>query len=56
MGLFVEMKISKGGRVSKEQNVFLNALRQRGYAAYVCAGAAIAKEIIEAYLNTEAKL
>ena len=51
-GLRVEMKASKGGRVSDEQNTFLSALRQRGYAAYVCEGAAIAKQIIELYLDT----
>lgn len=49
-GLFIEMK-RKGGRVSKEQDEFLKALKKGGYLAGVCFGADNAIDILEWYLK-----
>lgn len=50
-GLFVEMKRTKGGTVSSEQKKWLGALRDAGYAAYVCKGWEAATDKILRYLN-----
>ena len=50
-GLFVEMKRTKGGRVSREQQAWLEALRFRGYAAAVCRGWEVAARVIEWYIK-----
>ena len=53
-GLYIELKRSKGGRVSEEQAAWITELRARGYAAEVCRGWEEAARVIEAYLRTEA--
>lgn len=50
-GLFIEMKREKGGRLSTEQRIWLDALRGQGYAAYVAYGWKDAATLIESYLN-----
>ena len=49
-GLFVEMKRTKGGRVSAEQQEWIIALQEQGYAAAVCRGWEEAARVILAYL------
>lgn len=49
-GLFVEMKISKGGVVSPSQAAFREALLARGYQSVICAGSAAAKIAISEYM------
>lgn len=49
-GLFVEMKI-KPNRISQEQNAWLAALSEQGYATSVCWSWDEAREVIEAYLG-----
>lgn len=39
VGVAIEMKRTKGGRVSPEQTAWLDGLRQRGWLCYVCKGA-----------------
>ena len=50
-GLWIELKAGKG-RLSKEQEDFLNRKTERGYFAVVCWGAEAAREIILCYLKT----
>lgn len=50
-GLFIEMKRTKGGRVSDSQESMLGLLSERGYQAIVCKGWVAAKDAIEAYLR-----
>ena len=50
-GLFVEMKRTKGGRVSAEQQAWITALREQGYAAAVCRGWEEAARVILAYIR-----
>lgn len=50
-GLFIEMKRTKGGRVSDSQESMLGRLAEQGYEAIVCKGWVAAKEAIEAYLQ-----
>lgn len=50
-GLYIEMKRTKGGTVSKEQKEWLEYLLEAGYLAVVCKGWEEAKEVIERYLN-----
>jgi len=50
-GLFVEMKVKKGGVESKPQKAWRLALRDRGYCAAVCKGADAAIETISHYLD-----
>ena len=52
-GLYIELKRLKGGKVSKEQAAWLDALREQGYAASVCRGWQEAAAVIEAYLGSE---
>lgn len=49
-GLFIEMK-TEVGRVSPEQTVMLNNLRNFGYEVHVCRSTDIAINIITAYLT-----
>ena len=51
-GLFVEMKRTKGGSVSKEQKDWIAYLQAQGYQAIVCRGFEEAKRGIECYLST----
>ncbi|MBQ9243546.1 MAG: VRR-NUC domain-containing protein [Proteobacteria bacterium] len=50
-GLFIEMKKSKGGRVSDAQKLYLDLLAESGYKVAVCHGWLEAKASIEAYLK-----
>ena len=50
-GLFVELKRTKGGRVSPEQREWMDALRERGYCAALCRGWEDAARIITWYLD-----
>ena len=50
-GLYIEMKRRKGGKVSSEQESWLDALRGQGYKAVICWGWEDAKNVIEGYLN-----
>ena len=52
-GLFIELKRTKGGRVSQEQEFWLRALRVTGYAAEVCHGWEDAAQVIMEYLRQE---
>ena len=54
-GLFVEMK-RLDGKVSKEQEDWIDYLRYAGYCAEVCYGAAEAIVRIEVYLNVPLNL
>ena len=49
-GLFIEMK-SKDGKVTKEQEIYLDILNEQGYKAVVCYGWNEAAKIIKEYLN-----
>lgn len=49
--LFVELKRIKGGRVSKEQKEWVEALTEAGCPAKVCLGAAEAIKFVEGFLN-----
>ena len=51
-GLFIEMKKTRGGRVSESQKVYLELLKDRGYAVAVCHGWLEAKQSIESYLRS----
>ena len=48
---FIEMKKTRGGRVSEAQRAYLDMLTGLGYLAVVCNGWLEAKQIIEQYLN-----
>jgi hypothetical protein len=50
-GLFIEMKKTKGGRVSSAQKEFMDLLFSAGYLAVVCHGWIEAKATIEHYLR-----
>jgi hypothetical protein len=50
-GLFIEMKKTKGGRVSDSQSSMIECLIQNGYAAVVCRGWIDAKTTIENYFK-----
>ena len=51
-GLYIEMK-ADGGRLSKDQKERLSALREQGYAAYVCRGWESARRLIMKYYELE---
>ena len=50
-GLFIELKRSKGGKVSEAQSDWLDKLKEQGYAAYVCHGWEAASSVIRAYME-----
>lgn len=50
--LFIEMKKSKGGRVSTEQKNIMDYLRKYGYQAEVCNGFDEAKKFIENFVDS----
>ncbi len=50
-GLFIEMKKTKGGRVSGKQKNMLEQLAEVGYKTVVCNGWLEAKAVIEEYLE-----
>lgn len=50
-GLFLEMKRTNKGAVSKEQKEFIESVSKQGYLALICRGWIVAKEVIEEYLN-----
>lgn len=52
-GLFVELKRTKGGRVSSEQAAWIRDLGAQGYCAAVCYGWEDARREIERYLRLE---
>ena len=52
-GLFIEMKKTKGGRVSDNQKIMLSAFSEQGYETQVCKGFEAAKSVIENYLKGE---
>lgn len=52
-GLYIELKRTKGGHVSPEQERWISALREQGYAALVARGWEQAREIITEYLEVE---
>ena len=49
--LYIELKRKKGGRVSEEQRVWIDALNRAGNKALVCRGFDEARKAIEEYLN-----
>jgi len=49
-GLAIELKKETGGRATKEQTEWIEALRNRGYAAYICHGFEAAQYIIDEYM------
>ena len=52
-GLFIEMKKTKGGRVSDNQKMMLDVFSEQGYETQVCKGFEAAKSVIENYLGEE---
>lgn len=52
-GLYIEMKRTEGGKLSKSQEKFIADVKDQGYAAIVCFGFEEAKEIILQYLNNK---
>lgn len=53
-GLYIELKRTQGGRVSKDQAAWLDALQRRGYRAVVCYGWEEAASEILAYVRMDA--
>ena len=49
-GLFIELKTLKG-RATTAQKEWINDLKERGYAAYVCKGVDEITETIDAYMG-----
>ena len=52
-GLYIELKRSKGGRVSSDQTIWLEKLMRHGYAVALCFGWDDARDIIIKYLEVE---
>ena len=52
-GLYIEMKRTKGGRVSPQQAAWLEKLAHEGYATAICRGWEQARDVIERYLANE---
>lgn len=50
-GLFIEMKRRDGGKESREQRDFREAVIAQGYKAVVCKGWEEARKVLEDYLN-----
>lgn len=53
--LYIELKRRKGGRVSEEQRVWIDALNRAGNKAVICKGFDEAKAAIEEYLKGDKK-
>ena len=51
--LYIEMKRTKGGKLSKSQEKFIADVKNQGYAAVACFGFEEAKAIILQYLNNK---
>lgn len=54
-GLYIEMKRQKGGRVSDAQRRWLEDLERQGYRAEIACGWQEAAQILEIYLQGEAR-
>lgn len=54
-GMFIELKRRRGGVVSKDQQQWIDDLREQGYHAIVCRGFDEAKEQLTEYLKPEKK-
>lgn len=52
-GLFIELKRTKGGRVSDNQQKWIDLLNRRGYRAVVCYGADEAIKEIKSYFGAK---
>ena len=52
-GLFIELKRTRGGRVSPEQTRWIRNLNDQGYYAAVCIGWENASQLLLAYLRGE---
>ena len=52
-GLFIEMKKPKTGKVSSNQDEWLDTLAYNGYQTEVCYGFDEAKSVIDAYFKTD---
>lgn len=52
-GLYIELKRASGGRVSKEQVAWMDALTRQGYRCALCRGWNEARKVIEEYLTVE---
>lgn len=52
-GLWLELKRSKGGRLSGEQSKWLERLTDQGYRCVVCRGAGEAMDAVREYLGEE---
>ena len=52
-GLYIELKRREGGRVSPEQNMMIDALREQGYRVEVCRGWEAARDVIAGYMDDE---
>lgn len=50
-GLFIELKRRKGGRVSEDQQIWIERLNRLGYRAVICRGWDAARAEIELYLR-----
>ena len=50
-GLYIELKRTKGGKISEKQKEWLDALEKEGCCAAVCHGWDEAREKIETYLD-----
>jgi hypothetical protein len=50
-GLFIELKRSKGGRLTVEQSMIHRRLREQGYRVEVCLGAEEAIKCLKDYLG-----
>jgi len=49
--LYIELKRTKGGRVSREQTEWMEALMQQGHMVAVCQGWKMASDVIMNYLR-----
>lgn len=55
-GLYIELKRTKGGRLSEEQRAWLACLTRQGYKAVMCHGWLDAKQTIIGYLDAQKDL
>ncbi len=55
-GLFIEMKRTKGGRLTPEQREWLKYLCDAGYAGHCCAGFESARKAVELYITLQKKI